>query len=210
MDGDDDATWEEFGYQLRSGPTMTATPTTSAGQSQVELEWTEAPLSSAWSPAPGVSYAVTREDDEDLETIAENLTVFEYTDTDVAGETYIYQVVAVVDGGEPVRSAAGSVTVAGNKRPVAVGILRWRTLLVGDSAMTEVGGAFEGSGGRHHHLRRVLVGHQRRPGDPFGDAGDDHPGRRRPYVHHGDRYRRWVQPEQDSAVPGDGSAHHDG
>ena len=143
MDGDDDATWEEFGYQLRSGPTMTATPTTSAGQSQVELEWTEAPLSSAWSPAPGVSYAVTREDDEDLETIAENLTVFEYTDTDVAGETYIYQVVAVVDGGEPVRSAAGSVTVAGNKRPVAVGILRWRTLLVGDSAMMEVGGAFK-------------------------------------------------------------------
>ena len=143
MDGDDDATWEEFGYQLRSGPTMTATPTTSAGQSQVELEWTEAPLSSAWTLAPGVSYAVTREDDEDLETIAENLTVFEYTDTDVAGETYIYQVVAVVDGGEPVRSAAGSVTVAGNKRPVAVGILRWRTLLVGDSAMMEVGGAFK-------------------------------------------------------------------
>ena len=143
MDGDDDATWEEFGYQLRSGPTLTATPTTNAGQSQVELEWTEVPLSSAWSPAPGVFYAVTREDDEDLETIAENLTVLEYTDTDVAGETYIYQVVAVVDGGEPVRSATVSVTVAGNKRPVAVGRLRWRTLLVGDSAMTEVGGAFQ-------------------------------------------------------------------
>ena len=143
MDGDDDATWEEFGYQLRSGPTLTATTTTNAGQSQVELEWTEVPLSSAWTPAPRVSYAVTREDDEDLETIAENLTVLDYTDTDVAGETYIYQVVAVVDGGEPVRSAAGSVTVAGNKRPVAVGRLRWRTLLVGDSAMTEVGGVFE-------------------------------------------------------------------
>ena len=143
MDGDDDATWEEFGYQLRSGPTLTATPTTSAGQSQVELEWTEVPLSSAWTPAPGVSYAVTREDDEDLETIAENLTLLDYTDTDVAGETYIYQVVAVVDGGEPVRSATASVTVAGNKRPVAVDRLRWRTLLVGDSAMTEVGGAFK-------------------------------------------------------------------
>ena len=143
MDGDDDATWEEFGYQLRSGPTLTATPTTSAGQSQVELEWTEVPLSSAWTPAPGVSYTVTREDDENIETIAENLTVLEYTDTDVAGETYIYQVVAVVDGGEPARSATVSVTVAGNKRPVAVGTLRWRTLLVGDSAMTEVGGAFK-------------------------------------------------------------------
>ena len=143
MDGDDDATWEEFGYQLRSGPTLTATPTTNAGQSQVELEWTEAPLSSEWTPAPSVSYTVTREDDDTIETIAENLTVREYTDTDVAGETYIYQVVVVVDSGEAVRSATVSVTVAGNKRPVAVGTLRSRRLLVGDSAMTEVGGAFE-------------------------------------------------------------------
>ena len=143
MDGDDDATWEEFGYQLRSGPTLTATPTMNAGQSQVELEWTEVSLSSEWTPAPSVSYTVTREDDENIETIAENLTALEYTDTDVAGETYIYQVVAVVDGGEAARSATVSVTVAGNKRPVAVGRLRWRVLLVGDSAMTEVGGAFE-------------------------------------------------------------------
>ena len=143
MDGDDDATWEEFGYQLRSGPTLTATPTTNAGQSQVELEWTEVPLSSEWNPAPSVSYSVTRGDDDAIETIAENLTVREYTDTDVAGETYIYQVVAVVDGGEAVRSATVSVTVAGNKRPMAVGTLRSRRLLVGDSAMTEVGGAFQ-------------------------------------------------------------------
>ena len=143
MDGDDDETWEEFGYQLRAGPALTATPTMNAGQSQVELEWTEVPLSSEWTPAPSVSYTVTREDDDTIEAIAENLTVREYTDTDVAGETYIYQVVAVVDGGEAVRSATVSVTVAGNKRPVAVGTLRWRRLLVGDSAMTEVGGAFE-------------------------------------------------------------------
>ena len=143
MDGDDDETWEEFGYQLRSGPTLTATATTNAGQSQVELEWTEVPLSSEWNPAPSVSYSVTREDDDAIEIIAENLTVREYTDTDVAGETYIYQVVAVVDGGEAVRSATVSVTVAGNKRPMAVGTLRSRRLLVGDSAMTEVGGAFQ-------------------------------------------------------------------
>ena len=97
MDGDDDATWEEFGYQLRSGPALTATSTTNAGQIQVELEWTEAPLSSEWTPAPSVSYTVTREDDDTIDTIAENLTVREYTDIDVAGETYIYQVVAVVD-----------------------------------------------------------------------------------------------------------------
>ena len=94
MDGDDDETWEEFGYQLRTGPTLTATSTTNAGQSQVELEWTEVPLSSEWNPAPSLSYTVTREDDDAIETIAENLTAPEYTDTDVAGETYIYQVAA--------------------------------------------------------------------------------------------------------------------
>ena len=143
MDGDHDETWEEFGYQLRSGPTLTATATTNAGQSQVELEWTAVPLSSEWTPAPSLSYTVTREDDDSIEIIAENLTAREYTDTDVAGEIYIYQVVAVVDGGEAVRSATVSVTVAGNKRPMAVGTLRSRTLLVGDSAMTEVGGAFQ-------------------------------------------------------------------
>ena len=143
MDGDDDATWEEFGYQLRSGPALTATSTTNAGQIQVELEWTEAPLSSEWTPVPSVSYTVTREDDDTIDTIAENLTVREYTDIDVAGETYIYQVVAVVDGGEAVRSATVSVTLAGNKRPVAVGTLRSRRLLVGDLAMTEVSGAFQ-------------------------------------------------------------------
>ena len=144
VDGDDDETWEEFGYQLRSGPTLTATSTMNAGQSQVELEWTEATLSSEWTPAPSVSYTVTREDEDGtIEDIAENLTVREYTDTDVAGETYVYQVVAVVDGGEAVRSATVSVTVAANKRPLAVGALPYRWVLVGDSAMTEVGGAFE-------------------------------------------------------------------
>ena len=59
--GDGDATWEEFGHQLRSGPNLTATPTENAGQSQVELEWTEVPLSSNWTPAPSLSYTVTRD-----------------------------------------------------------------------------------------------------------------------------------------------------
>ena len=144
LDGDDDATWEEFGYQLRSGPTLTATPTTTAGQGQIELEWAEVPLSSAWTPAPRASYTVNRGGGENLETIAQNLTVREYTDTDLAGgETYVYQVVAVVDGGEAARSALVSVTVVGNKRPVAVDALRSRVLLVGDSAMTELGVAFQ-------------------------------------------------------------------
>ena len=140
--GDGDATWEEFGHQLRSGPTLTATPTTNAGQSQVELEWTEVPLSSEWTPAPSLSYTVTRDDGATLETIAGNLTVREYTDTDVAGETYVYQVAAVVNGGEAVRSATVSVTVVGNSPPEPVGTLPDRMLRVGDSAMTEVAGAF--------------------------------------------------------------------
>ena len=121
----------------------------------------------------------------------------EYTDTDVAGETYIYQ---VVDGGEAVRSATVSVTVDGNKRPVAVGTLRWRRLLVGDSAMTEVGGAFEDPEGDTITYGVSSSDTTVAPGDPFGIAGDDHRGRRGPDDHHGDRYRRWVQPEQDSAV----------
>ena len=112
MDGDDDETWEEFGYQLRSGPALTATPTTNAGQSQVELDWTEVPLSSEWTPAPSVSYTVTREDDDTIDTIAENLTVREYTDTDVAGETYIYQVVANDRIGGLAGSNGGEVTAA--------------------------------------------------------------------------------------------------
>ena len=142
-DGNGQATWQELGYQIRTGPALTATPTTNAGQSQVELEWTEVPLSSDWTPAPTVTYTLTRDDGSTIETITENLTAREYTDTDVAGgETYIYQVAVVVDGGEAARSATVSVTVVGNKRPVAVGTLRSRRLLVGDSAMTEVGGAF--------------------------------------------------------------------
>ena len=162
------------------------------------------------APAPSLSYSVTREDDDTIETIAENLTAREYTDTDVAGETYIYQVVAVVDGGEAARSATVSVTVASNKRPVAVGTLRWRRLLVGDSAMTEVSGAFQDPDGdtitydvSSSDITIVRV-------TSFGIAGDDRPGRRGTCDHHGDRYRRWVQPEQESAVRGDGSAHHDG
>ena len=48
----------------------------------------------------------------------------------------------MVDGGEATRSATVSVTVVGNGRPWRVGTLPDRTLLVGDSAMTEVSGAF--------------------------------------------------------------------
>ena len=101
LDGDGAATWQEFGYQLRAGPTLTAR----AGVGQVVLEWT-AVEASHWDPAPAVTYTLTRDHGATVEAIAENLSGLGYTDTDVtAGETYTYQVAAVVTGGEAARSA---------------------------------------------------------------------------------------------------------
>ena len=101
LDGDGTATWQEFGYQLRAGPTLTA----AAGVGQVVLEWT-AVETSHWDPAPAVTYTLTRDDGATVEAMAENLSGLGYTDTDVtAGATYTYQVAAVVNGGEAARSA---------------------------------------------------------------------------------------------------------
>ena len=101
LDGDGTATWQEFGHQLRGGPTLTA----AAGVGQVVLEWT-AVEASHWDPAPAVTYTLTRDHGATVEAIAENLSGLGYTDTDVtAGETYTYQVAAVVTGGEAARSA---------------------------------------------------------------------------------------------------------
>ena len=108
FDGDGDATWQEFGYQLREGPALMA----EAGATGVTLTWT-AVDTSVWMPAPSVSYTVYREEGTTVEAIAENLTGLNYTDSDVtAGETYTYQVAAVVTGGEATRSAQVSVGVA--------------------------------------------------------------------------------------------------
>ena len=99
--GDGEATWQEFGYQLREGPTLTAT----AGSTQVALTWT-AVDASLWMPAPSVTYTVYRDDGATVEAIAENRTGLSFTDTDVtADKTYTYQVAAVVAGGEATRSA---------------------------------------------------------------------------------------------------------
>ena len=49
VDGDGTATWEEFGWQLCSGPVVTAT----AGTGAVALTWT-AVDASAWTPARAV------------------------------------------------------------------------------------------------------------------------------------------------------------
>ena len=145
VDGQGAATWQAFGYQLRSGPTLTATAsaTTSPGQAQVALTWT-AVDAGHWDPAPGVTYTVTRGDGGMVEIFAENVAELRYTDPAApTGTALTYQVAAVVDGGEPVRSAVVEVTTSGNAPPLPVGTLPDRWLRVGDAAGVEVGEAFE-------------------------------------------------------------------
>ena len=113
FDGDGDATWEEFGYQLREGPTLTAT-FESGG---VILTWTEVDADH-WDPAPDVAYSLYREAGSTFTTLAEKSSARTYTDTGaVVGETYTYQVAAVVDGGGATRSSRVSVTVPDTTPP---------------------------------------------------------------------------------------------
>ena len=143
FDGEDHATSQEFGYQLRAGPTLTAT--TTAGQTRVNLTWTAAVVS-AWNPAPGVTYTVYRDNGGTVETVADGLTALRYDDTGVAVETpYRYRVAAVVEGGERARSAWVPVTAGrANQPPVPVGILANRMLEVGALAIAvDVAGAFQ-------------------------------------------------------------------
>ena len=89
FDGDGEATWQEFGYQVRAGPILTAS--TSVGQGVV-LTWTAADPS-PWSPAPNLAYALIRDDGTTVKILAPNLAGLQYTDTAVtAGASYTYQV----------------------------------------------------------------------------------------------------------------------
>ena len=106
IDGNGEATWQEFGRQLRDGPTLTATASATAtpGRARVALSWT-AVDASHWTPAPGVTWTITRTDAA-LETLAEGVTGLSHADPAArTGAGLRYQVTAVVDGGEPVRSA---------------------------------------------------------------------------------------------------------
>ena len=148
VDGQGTATWQEFGYQLRSGPTLmtpTVTPTMTPGQAQVALEWTAVEVDAgSWTPPPDVTYTVTRADGDTVEILEEGLEVLLYTDSAArTGATLSYQVIAVVDGGEPVRSATVVVNTSGNSPPLPVGTLPDRWLHAGDAAGVEVGKAFE-------------------------------------------------------------------
>ena len=100
VDGDGLASWQELGRQLRSGPELTATP--SVVPAEVVLTWTAADTG-AWTPAPAVTYTVTREAGT---TVAAGVHGARYVDVGVQpGSTYTYQVAAVVHGGEAARSA---------------------------------------------------------------------------------------------------------
>ncbi len=144
LDGDEVETWEEFGYQLRAGPTLTATATETgtAGQAQVALSWTGVDVSH-WDPAPDVTYTVTRAEGDTVEVLAEDLAGLEHDDAARTGTAFTYQVTAVVDGGEPARSAVVAVNTPGNSPPLPVGTLPARWLHVGDTASVEFGEAFE-------------------------------------------------------------------
>ena len=113
FDGDGDATWQEFGYQLRAGPTS-LTVATDTGL--VELSWTA--VTPHWTPPPDVTYTVYRATDSTVEAVAEDLTEDEYTDRGVTRDTtYTYQVAAVVNGGEATRSGLSIEVRAPNQPP---------------------------------------------------------------------------------------------
>ena len=112
FDGDGWATWQEFGHQLRAGPTLTVT----SAVDQAVLTWT-AVDSGHWTPPPGITYTVYRHNGATVENLVENLEVREYTDSDVADGPYIYQVAAVVDGGQATHSARVDASTRSNNAP---------------------------------------------------------------------------------------------
>ena len=99
IDGDGEATWREFGYQLRDTPQLTA----AIEDGKAELVWSMIDTSH-WDPAPPVRYAVIR----DGELLATGLEGSTFTD---ASPGVDYQVAALINGGEASRSGI-SVVVA--------------------------------------------------------------------------------------------------
>ena len=118
MDGDGQARWQEFGYQVRAGPQVTATATGGA----VEVRWTGV-ATHHWRPAPAVRYAVYRTAGpvRELELLAAEVAGPTYTDRAVEpGVSYRYQVAAVVNGGEAARSALVVVAAPGVITPPVI------------------------------------------------------------------------------------------
>ena len=111
LNGDGRATWQEFGYQIREGPTLSATTALRGGETQVDLSWTGV-NTGHWNPAPTVTYTLRRDTYPfyQLRNVVEGLDGLRYTDTvtpsyrDSTSNRYAYQVAAVVSGGEATHS----------------------------------------------------------------------------------------------------------
>ena len=140
FEGNGTATWQEFGYQLRAGPTLTAA---AIGDNAVALSWT-AVDASHWTPAPDVAYTLTRDDGTTVTAIGEALSALTHTDTGLtAGATYTYQVSTVVADGAATWSAPRAVIAVDNWPPTSVGTLSNRTLPVPDGSVdVDVSGSF--------------------------------------------------------------------
>ena len=121
FDGNGDATWQEFGHQLRAGPPLTVT-TTDTGL--IVLSWDA--VTPHWTPPPAVTYTVYR--NANPTPVAEALPARAYTDLAVTrGTTYTYQVAAVVTGGEATWSGLVTVT-APNQAPMFADTTTTRTI----------------------------------------------------------------------------------
>ena len=140
VDGNGTATWQEFGWQLRAGPTLTLTqdPVT-----QVNLSWTAVDVSH-WNPAPTVTYTVYRLAGTTLTILSEDIGTLSYADTAITtNDTYSYQVVAEVEGGEAVRSEVLDWTVGVAGQPYPAARLRDRVLILGaEPATADLAAAF--------------------------------------------------------------------
>ena len=138
-DADTTATWQEFGWQLRAGPTLTVTQNPAT---QVDLSWTAVDVSH-WNPAPAVTYTVYRHDGTTLAILSEDIAGLSYADTDTTvGDTFTYQVVAEVEGGEAARSEVLEWTVRVPGRPYPAARLRDLVLMPGGSATVDLAPAF--------------------------------------------------------------------
>ena len=142
FDGDETASWEEFGYQFRESIVLTAT--LPEGVAQVDLAWTGLAVDH-WDPEPDVSYVLVRDDGTTVETLSENTAAGDYSDLSVTpGTTYTYRVAVVVTGSEAACTGV-SVTIPAdaNQAPQTVGTLADQTLRVGTPETVNAAGAFQ-------------------------------------------------------------------
>ena len=104
FDGDGEATWQEFGHQVRQPLPLTATP---SHDLKALLSWPDI-TEPAWTKTPTVSYALYRDGAE--VTDYDGSSRF-YTDAGLTNrQEYTYQVALLLDGAEVRRSKAVSLT----------------------------------------------------------------------------------------------------